>query len=149
MGKITVKKRIWLYLGFLVLLRDSEGILYNNLNHTLIYAKGRVSSASQKSSLSYRNPFASLLPRRHKKNIRKIPKKKAEPKLSIKELGINIEGILWGGNHPQAIINGEVYDVGEKLENKNMKIIGIKKGEVEILYRGEIYVLGMETKIKR
>jgi len=64
-------------------------------------------------------------------------------------LGINIEGILWGGNHPQAIINGEVYDVGEKLENKNMKIIEIKKGEVEILYRGEIYVLGMETKIKR
>ena len=43
-----------------------------------------------------------------------VPPKKEEEKPSIQ---ISVSGILWDSKKPLAIINGEIYTVGEKVEN--------------------------------
>ena len=59
---------------------------------------------------NYRNPFESILPKEEEKTT-EVSQKKAQP------LEVVIQGVLWGSFLPQAIIDNEVYKVGDKLKN--------------------------------
>lgn len=45
-----------------------------------------------------------------------------------------IQGILWGGDLGQAIIDGEVYKVGDKIKSVDAQIFKIEKNAVFIFY---------------
>jgi type II secretory pathway component PulC len=61
---------------------------------------------------------------------------------------INIQGIVWGTDTPQAVIDGEVYRVGDNLKVAGAKITEISKDGVEISYFGNIYKLKIERYLK-
>ncbi|MFH1441407.1 MAG: hypothetical protein ABIH18_05155 [Candidatus Omnitrophota bacterium] len=53
--------------------------------------------------------------------------------------GLSIQGLIWGGIEPCAIINEEVKKEGEDIEG--VKILKIKKEGLELLYEGKKYNL--------
>ena len=70
--------------------------------------------------------------------------KKQEPdvvektQVQVKPLpALAIQGIVWGGPMPQAIINGKVFKVGDTIAEA--KITGIDKDGVELFYAGRSY----------
>lgn len=85
----------------------------------------------------YKDPFESLLPQEMKEE----EKKQEEIIRGIEEdfPDMNVQGILWNGNFPQAIIDGEVYKVGDKLKNLSAQVFRIEKGAVFISYGEKIY----------
>lgn len=85
----------------------------------------------------YKDPFESLLPQ----EVKEEEKKEEEIIREIEEdlPSMIVQGILWGGNFPQVIIDGEVYKVSDKLKNLNAKVFRIEKGAVFISYGEKIY----------
>lgn len=52
---------------------------------------------------------------------------------------LTIQGIIWGGVFPQAIINNKVVKVGDTLEGA--RIIGINKDGIRVLFEGREKIL--------
>ena len=52
---------------------------------------------------------------------------------------MRIEGVLWGSDTPQAIIEGEVYKVGDSLKGIDARIIRIDRNIVFITYGDRVY----------
>lgn len=50
---------------------------------------------------------------------------------------LTIQGLVWGGSFPQAIINNKVFKVGDMIEG--CRIIDINKGGVTIFFGGRQY----------
>jgi len=75
---------------------------------------------------------------KHKRIIRKPirhiqkPSFKKEPSFPK----FNISGIVWNCDRPQAIINGTVVDVGDTLDSLKIKVTGISKDGVEVMFKG-------------
>ena len=82
-----------------------------------------------------------------------IPKKVEKPRpkveilkppvVDVASLNLKLNGVVWGGNWPQAIINGQVVGVGESVivsssgnSLEKAKIILINQKGVQILYKG-------------
>ena len=75
-----------------------------------------------------RNIFAQFL-----KRLRKaVPEKEIE-KLPIPDL--NIEGLIWNSDMPQAIINGSVIKIGDYIEG--VRVVEIDKKGITIEYEGQ------------
>jgi len=86
------------------------------------------------------DPFVSLLPV-------KDEQKKAEEKAKTPQPpAISIEGALWDSDMPQAIIDGDVYKVGETLKSIDAKIYKIEKNRVFIFYEGILYEMKVTGK---
>lgn len=87
----------------------------------------------------FRNPFRSILPEKIiEKETIKIAK--PEPEVVIKPPEIVIQGIVWGGEFPQAIINGKVMKEGDLLTGPEaVTILEIRPEEVVILYKNKIF----------
>lgn len=49
---------------------------------------------------------------------------------------LKITGLVWNTDRPQAIINGKVVDVGDKIET--IQIVSINKNGIEIDFEGNI-----------
>jgi hypothetical protein len=47
---------------------------------------------------------------------------------------LNIQGIVWGGELPQAIINGQVVKIGDRIEG--VRIVDISKEGISVFYSG-------------
>jgi len=56
-------------------------------------------------------------------------------------LDVSVEGILWGGSVPQAIINGDVYREGDTLKTLDARILKIQDGVLNILYGGKVFLV--------
>jgi len=55
-----------------------------------------------------------------------------------------IQGIIWGGKAPLAIINNKVYKMGDSIDEA--KIINIEKEGVEVILKGKSFVLPAPSK---
>ncbi len=62
---------------------------------------------------------------------------------------LNLQGIIWGTDTPCAIIDGNVYRVGDKLKLIDAKIVSIDKAEVELMYLGVVYKLKIKNSFKK
>lgn len=95
---------------------------------------------------SFRNPFKPLLP--EKKIEDKTPRViKQEPEVAINAPDINIQGVVWGGKFPQAIINGSVLKEGDTLAGKDqITILQIRQEEIVVLYKGKVFNLSAKIK---
>lgn len=52
---------------------------------------------------------------------------------------LNVQGIIWGGRIPQAIINNKVVTIGDKIEEA--RVIGINKEGVIVFFEDSQYTL--------
>ncbi len=77
-----------------------------------------------------------------------------EPEAEVGLPAIRVEGMIWGSERPQAIIDGEVYDVGDVVEVYDVgdvveeaEIIGIDREGVTLFYKDRKFIL--RPKIER
>ncbi len=84
------------------------------------------------------DPFDSLLPAKSASTGEK-------PK-AVEPPAISIEGVLWGTDMPETIIDGEVYKVGDTLKNVDAKIYKIEKNKVSIFYEGRLFEMKVTGK---
>lgn len=82
-----------------------------------------------------RNPFESTLPT----DIEKASKDAPMPSLTI-------DGLVWGSEKPQAIINDTVVQLGDEIQGA--KLIDISKEGVTVIYNGKLYELKQKRKMK-
>lgn len=66
-------------------------------------------------------------------------KAKEEKPLGSSPSHLKVQGMVWGTDRPQVIINGKVLRVGGII--KGAKILAIRKEGVYVLYKGSQYVL--------
>lgn len=90
----------------------------------------------------HKDPFESYLPKETETGRLFSPKKNEE----VGPPPITIEGVLWGSNKPMAIIDGEVYGVGDTLLTVEAKVFKIKDNTVFISYGERIYEMNIKTK---
>ena len=83
----------------------------------------------------FRDPLVSLLPKQKTAEEQEA----ATSELERAELNINLQGIIWGHDMPQVIIDGKVYKKGDVLSDIEAKIVKIDKGVVSIFYQGFLY----------
>jgi hypothetical protein len=84
-----------------------------------------------------RDPLVSLLPKP------KLPEQKPKPAvgeaekapLKLPELVVN--GLVWGGSNPQAVINGKLYSVGEAVEGATLTAIAADGVTLE--FQGQMF----------
>ena len=109
-------------------------------------AQGNLDSAAG----SITNPFISKLPK-PKTVIKNITPPPPPPtRLEVENPqpartapaqppAVTISGVVWNSDRPQAIINGQVVDVGDKISE--MEIVSISKSQIDVLYLGEKFTL--------
>ena len=88
-----------------------------------------------------RDPLVSLLPKP------KPPEQKPKPAVVAAEKGplklpeLVVNGLVWGGSNPQAVINGKLYSVGEAVEGATLTAIAADGVTLE--FQGQIIQLGI------
>ncbi|MBU2474242.1 MAG: hypothetical protein KKG91_05860 [Candidatus Omnitrophica bacterium] len=93
------------------------------------------------SAESYRNPFESLLPKEEAKVSELASQEAAKP------LDVVIQGVLWGSAIPQAIIDGDVYKVGDKLKSiENASLLRITDNVVFIVQGDKVHKMTVKKK---
>jgi len=85
----------------------------------------------------YKDPFEPLLPQEVEDEVVGPDVVTSDTDDSLPPMAI--EGILWGGDFLQVIIDGEVYRTGDKLKNIDAAVFRIEKGVVFISYGEKIY----------
>jgi len=85
----------------------------------------------------YKDPFEPLLPQEVKEEDEGQETITSEIEEAL--LSIVVQGILWGSDFPQAIIDGEVYKSGDRLKDIDAQVFRIEKGTVFISYGEKIY----------
>lgn len=61
--------------------------------------------------------------------------------------GIIVEGVIWGTDMPQAIINGDTYKIGDKLADVESTIVGINKDGITVKHLGRRYEIKIKKKV--
>lgn len=86
---------------------------------------------------SFRDPLISLLP--SESSTASQPKPVPTSPLGIHPPALTIQGFIWGGPRPQAVIDGDVYDVGETVGGA--RIVAIDQQGVTVDVQGSIFQL--------
>lgn len=86
------------------------------------------------------DPFDSLLPEKAATIAPDGTEKVSTPP------AVTVEGAIWGSDMPQAIIDGEVYKVGDTLKNLDGKVYKIEKNRVFIFYEGRLHEMKVTGK---
>lgn len=98
---------------------------------------------------NYRDPFE-LPPALRAPIVPIVPSEEelpagVEPEAEVRFPALRVGGMIWGSERPQAIIDGEVYDVGDVV--KEAEIIGIDREGVTLFYKDRKFIL--RPKIER
>lgn len=71
-----------------------------------------------------------------------LGKKEEEAEISKEPLpALTVQGVIWGGNLPQAIINNKVVKIGDTQEG--VSIVDINKNGVIVFFKGRKYGLSL------
>ncbi len=124
------------------------GIIYFSLclcNITSAKTEGLDSTALELkyTASDLRDPFKEYLPRIAE--IKELEQKGREGELDKTEKTLpsfSVQGIIWGTKLPQAIVDGQVVEVGDKIEEA--EIIKINKEGITFLYQDEQYKVPVE-----
>lgn len=88
-------------------------------------------------STAKRDPFEKVIINKSKEVARIQPSEDSASKSLIDSL--SVQGLIWGGNFPQAIINNKVYKVGDAIQEAS--ISKIDKSGIIVLLGGKQYIL--------
>ncbi|MCF7916424.1 MAG: hypothetical protein K9L61_01440 [Candidatus Omnitrophica bacterium] len=83
-----------------------------------------------------KDPFESILPKEKKQGP--AQQRRFEEEILLPDWVV-VEGVLWGTESPQTIIDGEVYFIGDKIKNLDATVFKIKENIVFISYAGKIF----------
>ena len=84
-----------------------------------------------------KDPF---MPPQTKENKEPLPESVLKPKApEVVPPALIIQGIIWGGSSPQAILNQKIVKIGDTLEGA--RIIDIKKEGVTIDFQDQLFSL--------
>ncbi len=95
------------------------------------------------------NPIPSIKNEYHKKNKyyrkKKIGDKRSkQPVTRQKSLSpvpplprLEVTGVVWNSDRPQAIINNTVVGIGDIIENTKIKVVDIRKDAIDIIFAGK------------
>ncbi|MFH1519311.1 MAG: hypothetical protein ABIE75_01905 [Candidatus Omnitrophota bacterium] len=92
----------------------------------------------------YKDPFEPLLPQ--SKKVEEVKTEEIDQEAEKTLPPIVLQGVLWGSDTPQAIIDGEVYKIGDKLQDLDAKLFKIDKNIVFISYGEKIHEIKIKTK---
>jgi len=84
-----------------------------------------------------RDPFVCSLPEKPKEILVQEISSRPEAENRLPEM--NIQGIVWQSDNPQAIIDGQVVKVGDTI--KEAKVIKIAKEGVSFVYQEKLFTL--------
>lgn len=95
------------------------------------------------SQSKYKDPFEPLLPQEVVEEERQegVISEIDDPLPSVV-----VQGILWGVDSPQVIIDGEVYRAGDRLKDIDAQVFKIERGTVLISYGEKIYKIKIGKK---
>jgi hypothetical protein len=69
----------------------------------------------------------------------------AEPSSAKRPLpSLQLQGLIWGGEFPQAVVNNKVVNVGDSVEGA--KVIKINRDGIEVLFDGAPYAIASPLK---
>jgi hypothetical protein len=86
-----------------------------------------------------KDPFDDFLPKVKPKPSSRMPGVGTEmPAVPLPSF--SVQGLIWGGSMPQAVIDGQVLKVGDTIQDA--EIVEINKDGVKLLYNKKIYKLG-------
>lgn len=92
----------------------------------------------------FESPFKSRLPKKIVIENDKPQGKENYGAISLPSL--NVQGIVWAKDFPQAIIDGTVVKAGDKISGA--QILEIEKNRVKLLYEGNIFFVSTQTENK-
>ncbi len=94
-------------------------------------------------SENFKDPFTvTVMPEPEAEEIQQIT-----PLEKISLPAIKIQGIIWGTNRPQAIINDEVVEVGKTI-NETITILDITGSGIIVSYKNQKFALPAPSGIK-
>ncbi len=83
------------------------------------------------SGAGQRDPFMSP--------AQKASPEKEDAKEEISNLTFALEGLIWESDHPQAIINGKILEVGGGVQGA--EVLDIDENGVKMRYKGQEFIL--------
>ena len=123
-------------------------IIFISIGTSTLYAKEEHPALKNSSIASKKNnPFEPKLPR----TVKMLEKNKiiettkttettsVQSEASLQPPALDINGLVWNTNRPQAIINNQVVDVGDTIAET--KIVAIRKTGVDVSFRGKILTI--------
>lgn len=88
----------------------------------------------------FRDPFKSYIIKQEENNTQDALSNTATQQVQGKvPPSLTVQGLVWGGDFPQAIINNKVVRIGETIEAATVK--AIDKGAVTLIFEGKEYKL--------
>lgn len=88
------------------------------------------------SGADYESPFKSCLPGKEETDEQPLPEEEAWSAPSF-----TVQGVVWGGAFPQAIIDENVVKVGDKI--KEAEVLEINKDKIKLFYKGKAFFLNI------
>lgn len=64
----------------------------------------------------------------------------APPRAALDTSAFNVTGLVWGTLAPKAIIDGDVYGIGDVIRGKEAKIVQIDKEGILFEFQGQKYL---------
>ncbi len=115
-------------------------------------------------TLQFKNPFKSCLPEKKVDPEPVLPKieksippvqpltpgkaepstvlpKSSSPKATVNPPKLDVAGLVWNTNKPQAIINNQVANIGDVIADA--EIVEIDSTGVKVLFQGEYFTIGI------
>ena len=97
------------------------------------------SPAAQNIFRSFKNPFVSFLPQKPAEPIAEAPVVEETGKISTQPPTLQVNGIVWNTDRPQAIINSYVVGIGDIIAEA--RIIDITRRGVSFEYQGKRFII--------
>ncbi|MBI1991863.1 MAG: hypothetical protein HYY90_06035 [Candidatus Omnitrophica bacterium] len=100
------------------------------LSETSVRLAVKPSAQATYTAASLRDPLRSLLPQgptlepQSSASLPAMPERGVTPPMNLRPPTFAIQGLLWGGREPKAIIDGEVYGVGDVVQGATITSIG-------------------------
>lgn len=82
-----------------------------------------------------RDPFEGYIAKKEERKVSEVPTQE----VSVSPPTLTVQGIIWGGLFPQAIINNKVVKVGDTIEGA--QIMDIKKEGIVVSFKNRQYNL--------
>ncbi|MCP4652075.1 MAG: hypothetical protein GY858_01660 [Candidatus Omnitrophica bacterium] len=93
------------------------------------------------------DPFCPMLPEekmeQDRTQVTEVEKERQED--VVEPPLIELQGVLWGTELPLALIEGEIYNVGDSVIGTNAKIHKIENNDVLILFEGELFRINIKN----